>query len=97
MWKIKVQSPFGDGPTTLYADEIDFTHMPLVCVNGIKNVPMHGSIVLPTDRIVSELSSLDPLYIPYTSLVYAGVVTDPGELLRFERKLILHDEQKEGG
>ena len=97
MWKIKVQSPFGEGAVTMYADLVDFAHMPLVCINGIKNGSMCGAIVLPTDRKVGELSCLDPLYVPYTSLVYAGVVTDPGELLRFDRKLVLKNAQGESG
>jgi len=89
MWKVRVQTPFGEGPITFYAEEVDFNHMPLVCIGGIRESPMHGAIILPTNKRVSELTCLDPLYVPYTSLVYAGQVTDPGEILRFERKLVL--------
>jgi hypothetical protein len=91
MWKVKIHSSFGQGYSVIYADEVDFTHMPIVSINGIKDMSARRTIVLPNEGDSVEMAAMDPLYVPYTSLIYAGELTDPAEILRFELKAILKD------
>lgn len=95
MWKLKIHSAFGQGYSIIYADEVDFNHMPIVSVNGIKDMSAKRTIVLPHEGESVEMASMDPLYLPYTSIIYAGKMTDSAEVYRFERKVDIKQAQAE--
>jgi len=96
MWKLKIHSSFGQGYSIIYADEVDFNHMPIVSVNGIKDMSAKRAIVLPSECESAEMSSMDPLYLPYTSIIYAGMLTGNADVLRFEQPTVLKKAQEVG-
>jgi hypothetical protein len=76
MWKLKIKTDMMDHAFELYAEEVDFMHVPLVTIKGIQPEKRSALIALPDSDVYAEFSKFSTLIIPYNYVQYAGLMKE---------------------
>jgi len=81
MWKLKIKTDLMTDPFELYADDVDYMHLPLVMIKGIQREQRSSLIQLPDSEIYTEFSKFKTILIACHHVLWAG------ELKEEEKKI----------
>ena len=76
MWSLKVKIDILDKPIEVIAEEVDFSHLPLLVIKKIRQREKNSLIELPDSSAYTEFSKFKTLIIPYSNICHAGEFKD---------------------